>query len=518
MFRTSFRVAALTVALNLSACAPPEQLPPEDDQSYVAPTAISQELGPEGGELIAPDDSPLAGVKLRVPAGALSTKVTLTIDLRNEAKSLQGDAERVGPQFVVGPADVTFAAPVELTVPIDDRELSKHAQTHDDCKVWFRTDGEWSRLERKTSAEGSITVDMPAPGVAAAGVLAKTSLSICTAKPQLCLTGVTPFIPAAQRCTSPTGYCIVKLPTPRYEPMETQPNFTIVGRKLYYAHAPANDQMSVVRYDIDTGDSVLLGTRATNRHPYNTPIAVEADGSAWLALGDPGNVKFKENTLPLRFDFEIPSDRSREGRGVIVTGGKTFRFLELNREDVMIEGTTTKPIPANFPVSGRTYSYLPRPAVSGGMLAFNIIDFFSLEFTNPAATEVFEANSYQDGAASFRNAGIATLIHHPDEIRWKTASNGEQRISIPPEQTLLAFDGNDLVYVASTRTPELSIATDQGGLGTLPLTTAASGTPEYRSMVPRALVGVPGRGEVLLQVAGTSSPRQREFYIVRSSN
>ncbi|MFZ5446432.1 MAG: hypothetical protein ACOZQL_40970 [Myxococcota bacterium] len=515
MFKTSFRLAALTVAMNLSACAPPETTP-EEDQSYVARSALSVELGPEGGDLLAPDDSPLAGAMLHVPAGALSARTTLTLDLRTDAKSLQGDAERVGPQFVVGPADVTFAKPIELTVPIDPATLAMHGQTHEDCKVWFRNGGEWSRLERKTSTEGTITVELASPGVAAAGVLARTGRLDCVANPK-CLAGLTPIIPAAQRCTSPTGYCIVKLPTPRHAPLERNAGFNVVGRKLYYAHAPADDQLSVVTYDLDTGDSEVLGTVNTNQDPFtDQPIAVAADGSAWLPLGSFGNVRFKRNTVPFRFDFETPTLPRRDGVGVVVTGGTTLRFLK-NPNAQMTDGTTLKELPRTDTSSSRL-SFSPRHAVPGGVLARRIIDFYAFTFDDTVATEVFNSNAYQAGGASFRNAGIATLIHNPDEIRWQTATRGEVRIAVPPEQQLLAFDADDLVYVAAPLTPAVSIANEEGGLAVLPLTNAPEGTAEYRAMRPRALISVPGRGELIVQVDGAVTPRQREFYLLRKSN
>lgn len=519
MFRTSFRIAAFTVALNLAACVPPEQEPPlEDDQSYVASNALSQEIGPEGGELVGPEDGPLAGVKLRIPAGALAAKTTITLDTINDEKGLEGSAERVGPQFSVDAAGASFAAPVSLTVPIDAQTLSKFGQGHADCKVWFRTNGDWTRLERTASAEGSVTVDVPSPGVAAAGVISASRSLACLTQPSRCLTG-SPLIPKNQLCTSPTGYCIVKLPRTPYVPDETRPNFNIVGRKLYYVHRPATNQVSVVRYDLDSGAAVILGTVNTSDRPEAHPVAVEADGSAWVAMNDFGNVKFKENTPPFRFDFETTANPRREGNAVVVTGGKTLRFFRdgTTGDHMMTDGATIKAVPT-LEQRPANYGLQPHHKVPGGVIGVYITDFVSFGFDSTSATEVFQSNAYLDGAASFVNTGIATLIRNPDEIRWKTANGSEQRIGVPAEQTLLAFDGSDLVYVASTRAPELSIANAQGGLAVLPLTDAAEGTAEYRAMEPRALVGVPGRAEVLVYNNGTINPRQRDFYLVRKAN
>lgn len=514
--RFGFRLAAVTLALTLSACLPP-QTPEEDDQAYVVPSKISQELGPEGGEIVAPDDSPLAGVRLKVPPGALSSKVLLTLDATQDPTPLGSAAERVGLQVVIGPSDVVFASPVELTVPIDARSLGQHAQTHEDCKVWFRTTAQWARLERKLSVEGEVTVELPGPGVAAAGVVSRTGALSCVTQPVLCIGGLTPKI-TIPTCTSPTGYCIVKLPAPQFTPDNRLPNFTIVGRKLYYTHVPGIDQVSVARYDLDTGESVLLGTVNTTSSPEPTPIAVEADGSAWLALDRFGNVKFKQNTVPFRFDTGLENGRSKEGQGVVVTGGKALRFLEVGNVRKMAEGTTIKPFPSVDVPSSRTFSFQPRPTVPGEVIAVETIDFLGFNFDSTFAPEVFGANAYQDGAGSFKNEGIAALIHNPDQVLWKTATNGLQRIAIPPEQQLLAFDADDLVYTAGTLVPQLTIVREDNGVAVLPLTDAAAGTDEYRRMRPRALVGVPNRSEVFLQTAGAGTEQTREFYLVRKSN
>ena len=516
MFRTSFRIAVFTLALTLAACAPQSV---EDDQTFVAPSVLSQELGPEGGDLIGPEGSALEGVRVHVPAGALREKTTLTLDRTNDALSLDGVAERVGPQFVIGPPTVTFAQPVALTVPIDGSALDRFGQTHEDCKVWFRTDGAWSRLERTASAEGQVTVSLPSPGVAAAGVLSGIRSLTCVTNPASCLSGKTPFIPVGQACSSPTGYCIVKLPRTPYAPDETRPNFNIVGRNLYYVHVPAANQVSVVRYHLDSGAAVLLGTVNTSARQEAHPISVEADGSAWLALRDFGNVKFKEGQAAFRFDFETATNRMRAGEAVVVTGGKTIRFFRdtATRDQKMTDGTTVKVTPT-MDQSPHNYVMLARPKVPGGIIGTNINDFASFSFDSASSTDVFQSNAYQASGASFVNDGIATLIHNPDEIRWQSSARGEQRIGVPEDQRLLAFDGSDLVYVASTLTPELNIANSQGGLAVLPLTDAAEGTEDYRSMQPRALVGVPGRAEILVYNNGTVNPRQRDFFIVRKAN
>src|SRR5207253_11208568 len=115
------RVAALVISSLLAACGPRPL-----DSEEVPPSLITQEIGPEGGEIVASADSPLAGVRLRVPAGALASKVKITLDGTIDPTPLSNTAEQVGPQIVIGPPDATFASPVELTVPLDSAAILRH--------------------------------------------------------------------------------------------------------------------------------------------------------------------------------------------------------------------------------------------------------------------------------------------------------------------------------------------------------------------------------------------------------
>lgn len=515
MFRTSFRIAAFTLALSLSACQPQEeQLPDGEDQSYVAPTVITQEIGPEGGDLVAPEDGPLAGVKLHVPAGALSAKTNLTVDLYSDEVTLQGAAERVGPQFIIGPADVTFAAPVELTVPLDVRNVARHLQTHEDCKVWFRTDGDWRRLERKTSTENTVTVDVPSPGKAAAGVISKPRTQFCTAGAATCLRDLTLLVPIAQPCTNPSGYCISKISTPTRQPHEDKPAFNVVGRNLYYAHVPARGQLQIIRYNLDNGSETVMGTvDQAFGQPRDTPIAVDADGAAWVGLGSFGNVKMKPNTPTLRFDFPSATSPNRSGDGVVFAGGKIIR-LTRGQGAFMTDGVTTLPKPEGLIGAGFISS---RGGAAGQLMNFKSDGVTSFSFSADPVTTLharLPMGSFLDAAASFVNGGSAVLTTR-EELQWVTGAGNLQRFEVPDGQSLLAFDGGDFVWTTSLVSPEITIATPTGGVSVLPLTDAALNTTEFTRMLPRAIIGVPGRNEVVVQVNGEHPVRKREFYLIR---
>ncbi|MBL8953609.1 MAG: hypothetical protein JNK82_22730, partial [Myxococcaceae bacterium] len=470
---------------------------------------------------VAPDDSPIAGVRLKVPAGALSSKVKISVDGTLDPTPLSATAERVGPQIVVGPAGTTFASPVELTVPIDTHDVELHDQKSEDCKVWYRTDGEWQRIDRKTGAEGSITVDLPAPGVAAAGIVAQFKPSTCITNPAICR--VVPKGPALTGCNDPSGFCFSKLPQPAHVPLQLNPEFAVSGRKLYYAHSPGAGRIGIARYDLQTGTSVLLGSVTLSGliSTSGSRIAVETDGSAWLALREHGNIKFKEGQVPLVFDRGVEDGRTKRAQGVAVTGSQAIRTYATDDLFMITEGAPKKVVPT--PSFVNTLKLLPT-AVSGKFIGFTTNRVFQLSFDDATATELVDvAGSNFDVATSPKSAGVASArnVESPaiDTTVWKTSSGTVQTFQSPTR--MLAIDGDDNLYGAPTNVPELRLFTETGGEGVLPLTDAVAPSPEYYRMMPRAILGVKGRREVVVVVNGanTTVPQGvREFWLLQQAD
>lgn len=509
--------AALVVVSFFTACGPQETSSEE-----VPPSALTQEIGPEGGELVAPDDSPLAGVRVKVPPGALSAKVKLTVDGTLDPTPLSSAAEQVGPQIAIGPAGTTFATPVELTVPLDARSVARHEQSSEDCKVWHRTDGNWQRLERKAGAPGSITVDLPSAGVAAAGVLSRTGSLTCLTNPTLCR--LVPVKGTLTGCSDPSGFCFEKLPQPTYAPLGQYPEFAVVNRKLYYAHSPGAEKISVARYDLVTGASVLLGTLTLPGLSLtaDSPIAVEADGSAWLGLRRFGNAKFKEGQLPLRFDFGLENGREKRGEGAVIVGDKTIRLFAVRNDLFLTDGTPTRhafPAPSFL----TDFSLLPAKGVPGKFVAWNTNAVLRLGFGDTTAETAMQIDGDSfEVTASSKSSGVASAFNGesvPDGVKWQTAANGLHDFA--SVNRMAALDGNDNLYAATTLVPEVRFFTEQGGFGVIPLTSAASGTNDFNRMQPRALVGVPGRREVVVVVRGsdTTVPQGvREFWLLQQAD
>lgn len=96
--------------------------PPIEDTSFVedygtpAPgTHVEGLIGADGGELAGTAGSPLAGVKLVVPKGALPTNILFALDLG--AATAPSGTPLASPYVRVGPDGVAFAIPAKLTLP-----------------------------------------------------------------------------------------------------------------------------------------------------------------------------------------------------------------------------------------------------------------------------------------------------------------------------------------------------------------------------------------------------------------
>lgn len=100
----------------LDAPEPVEDTAGEDISLPEPGTRVEGTIGPAGGTLAGAAGTPLAGVVLVVPPGALATDVHFAIDLAG-APVAPGGGALVSPFVRVGPDGVAFASPARLTLP-----------------------------------------------------------------------------------------------------------------------------------------------------------------------------------------------------------------------------------------------------------------------------------------------------------------------------------------------------------------------------------------------------------------
>jgi hypothetical protein len=124
--------------------------------------SLSAVIGPEGGELVGEQGSPLQGVRLEIPKGALADKTEITLSAVDDGVPLPQTAVRCGPNFSIAPAGLALAVPASLTLPFDENAITDQYRFDDEVKVWDFQQGAWGQRLQTDSSEGSVTIDLEA--------------------------------------------------------------------------------------------------------------------------------------------------------------------------------------------------------------------------------------------------------------------------------------------------------------------------------------------------------------------
>jgi hypothetical protein len=99
-----------------SSAAPPPASTPE----------ASSTIGPAGGTLeITETSSPLYGVKVEIPGGALNSNTTITISLANPEPPSPNTAEKVSKTISLGPEGIIFNSPVSISIPYNQKNFDE---------------------------------------------------------------------------------------------------------------------------------------------------------------------------------------------------------------------------------------------------------------------------------------------------------------------------------------------------------------------------------------------------------
>jgi len=136
-------------------------------------------IGPEGGELVGSQGSALSGVRLTIPAGALSEKTEIEIAPATDLAPLPAAALSCGPMFDIQPAGLALATPATLTLPFDESKVTENYRFDDQVKAWeIKDDGKWGQRLQVDSSEGSVSVTLDTLNAAGAGVNPPTDAEI----------------------------------------------------------------------------------------------------------------------------------------------------------------------------------------------------------------------------------------------------------------------------------------------------------------------------------------------------
>lgn len=250
------------------------------EQSEDAPSDhVEAVIGPEGGELRGEDGTPLQGVVLQVPPGALAEPTRFELRAVEDRAPLPDGAERVGPQFRIEPP-VTFASAARLILPVDERLRDGLGAKPSDVKVWVRTEEPWTLVEPAATNPVRVAIDIERGGLtAAAGVVLPSFVEqICALIPAPACGQLQPPQPEQPvTCLINGDYCIEQLPSPaRIDSPFTLGN----GFLAYKTNVGDRRDAQIVR--------IRLSDRSVDRSvvsdflsDFRSDDLVDADGNVW---------------------------------------------------------------------------------------------------------------------------------------------------------------------------------------------------------------------------------------------
>lgn len=565
----------LSVLATLASLAPAcdnDPLPEAPEPSFVF-SAARKRIGPEGGELVGTLENRFLGVKLVIPPGALAKEEEISFAGALDPTPLPATAERVGPQIRILPEGLVLAKPARLTVPMDRELRSAFEDPPEACKVWMRSGPGWKRVEPVATTPDSVTIETTSFATAAAGVVLITKLAVCTDS--------TCAIPRVETgsCTGPLGFCLSSVPDPPKPLQAVTTSSQHVGRIgtstfLFYLELD-NGLVTPIRYDLDTS-----ATFQYSRHTPQlggpirfSRVQPSADGSVWAMVAGYGFIRFTPGGGSAAFDTALepealvitkPSDFTPETvlrfsslpipglplrrfyvRGAERTARKLFDALYTDSLDAYprVPGTRwdTNGISgaglfmALTPEKLCIGNYIFRPDGTDGTTCDPLFEGFGPESLTPIESDVptrayiassdrmlpevgaVATQTYQRFTSDYYAVASPASSPTKQVLRSTTGSAGA-KTTLPYGASSMAFDDLNVLYVVNTSRPEVTVVSfGSAPTRTLRLTTAAEGTPEYTAMIPRKILQIPRKDELLLIVRGQADGTKKLFRLRKSN-
>jgi hypothetical protein len=158
------------LALLLGGACSVEPMPEPPATTATQAESLRGTIGPEGGALVGQTGTPFAGVRLDVPAGALTTPTEIAIKPATAAAALPSTAVECGPMFALSPAGLTLARTAQLSLPFDQTTVRENYRFDDEVKVWMSKESGWGQKQQLDNGNGTVTIEVETLTVYAAGV------------------------------------------------------------------------------------------------------------------------------------------------------------------------------------------------------------------------------------------------------------------------------------------------------------------------------------------------------------
>ncbi|MCB9687947.1 MAG: hypothetical protein H6735_23100 [Alphaproteobacteria bacterium] len=473
----------------------------DDTGGSVEPLVVGEVVavvGAAGGTIDGGGELGFEGLRVEIPAGALSDDTTITVRRVSVAPPLPSLGEQCGQSFEIDGDGASLALPIEVTLPVDAAIVAEWGQAHGDVKVWVHDGADaWQSVVPDATADGEVRFAMDGFGAAAAGV--KRSIT-----PTMCAVGTCGTTSTTTTATCPgPAFCVTQLSAPAAGP-ETGTRMTTDGTSLFYLTRPGTNQVAVARVNGATGalaTSTAFSTTSTARRNLVVP---KFSSEAWVGIGIGGNLRFKfDGTAPVAFDVDA------DGRGGIAFDDGTFTRLSSlgtttrQQQSQTFEARST----GNLGQGGlETMSHAASDADLGPRAALLTYEFSSPidGFNpNPGAPTRFDLGSFPQGdravhrpaIGATRGGQVFAVYAQTSQSHVVTLDHGSgvvTQVQGMPHALDAVVDASGDVWLASTDTPELGLVRnimDPGNrsLEMVPLTNAGPTTTEYQNTLPRGL-------------------------------
>src|SRR5689334_20275420 len=128
-------------------------------------------IGAEGGELVGAPGTPFEGVRVQIPAGAVSTPTDVSVSVAAQTVALPKTAVRCGQLFALEPAGLDLAKPAIVTLPYDPKIVADNFRFEDQVRVWVSKDAGWTQRLQTDNGPHTVTVEVTALSIVSAGVV-----------------------------------------------------------------------------------------------------------------------------------------------------------------------------------------------------------------------------------------------------------------------------------------------------------------------------------------------------------
>lgn len=482
----------------IAGCAGEDVIPDEGAGDPEPAEVLRATIGPAGGEIVAGAESTLAGFRLVVPPGALAEEVALEVQSTIDPTPLLPPAFAVGPQIVIRPEGLALSAPITVTVPFAPSLRSAWDAPDEECRVWYREGDGWARAEQTASTPETVTVELDTTTTFGAGVLGSMVDLGCRfdcGDPE----------PPTATCLDGDRLCIERIGTQHVSDVFDW--FSLTQGVIHWMNAPVVGQVSLAGFDVRTRAPITTTAAAaldTTPLPAGD-VVVDRAGARWLGFVRRANVRFEGTRLPaifdttastraigvaldrasgeaVRFRYAVVTDPSTSTANAVVTSARTdgARTLGLALGTSTLDGVH---LPGHVTTSPGSY------LVWGS-------SFGTLSTTGASCSSCRTPRSVACGGGNFASVRRVAVSPSTDDravLCTNTAGGGAlvvggvERMVFAAGQVpsgRLAIDARRVVYLADSTKAQITRFNVDGSVTVIPLSTAATTSPEYAAMRP----------------------------------